>query len=54
MFENASATINLNGNSGNNFKVERGFRQGYPIAMYLFLLIGEALTNMIKKAVADI
>ena len=50
---NATAAVNLNGNPGGNFKVERGVRQGCPLAPYLFLIVGEILTHMIKKAVAE-
>ena len=53
LFVNASATVNLNGDSGANFKIERGVRQGCPLAPYLFLIIGEALTHTIKKAVEE-
>lgn len=51
MFGNASVAVNLNGNQGNNFSIERGVRQGCPIAPYLFLVVGEVLTHIIKKVV---
>lgn len=50
LFGNALAAVNLNGSMSNSFKVKRGIRQGCPIAPYLFLIIGEALTHTIKKA----
>lgn len=53
MFENASPVVNLNCNLGNNFKVKRGVRQGCPVAPYLFLILGEVLTHIIKKTVAN-
>lgn len=52
LFVNAFATVNLNGNPGGNFKIERRVRQGCPIMPYLFFIVGEILTRMIKKAVA--
>ena len=52
-FTNASAAVNLNGNPGGNFKIERGMRQGCPLAPYLFLIVGEILTHMIKRAVEE-
>ena len=52
-FANASAAVNLNGSPGNNFKVERGVKQGCPLAPYLFLIVGEALTHVIKKAIKE-
>ena len=51
LFGNVLAAVNLNGCLGNNFKVERGVRQGCPIALYLFLIIEEALIHTIKKAI---
>ena len=45
--------VNLNGNPGEKFKVERGVRQGCPLAPYIFLIVGEALTHTIKKAVKE-
>ena len=53
LFGNASALVNINGSLGRNFKVERGVRQGCPLAPYLFLIVGEALTHTIKKAVKE-
>lgn len=45
--------LNLNGSPGSSFKVERGVRQGCPLASYLFLIIGEVLVHIIKKMVAE-
>jgi hypothetical protein len=45
--------VNLNGSPGGNFKIEREVRQGCPLAPYLFLIVGEILTHMIKKTVAE-
>ena len=53
LLHNASALVNLNGSLGNNFSIERGVRQGCPLAPYLLLIIGEALTHMVKKAVTE-
>lgn len=53
LFVNASAAVNLNGSPGNNFKVECGVRQGYPLAPYLFLIVEEVLTHVIKKAIKE-
>ena len=52
-FITASAAVNLNGNPGENFKIERRVRQGCPLASYLFLIVGEILTYVIKKAVSE-
>ena len=53
LFGNASAAVSINGSPGRSFKVERGVRQGCPLAPYLFLIVGEALTHIIKKAVKE-
>jgi hypothetical protein len=53
LFGNASATVNLNGCPSGSFKVERGVRQGCPLAPYFFLIVGEALTQLITKAIAE-
>jgi len=43
LLKDASATILHNGKHTASFSIERGVRQGYSLAPYLFLLIGEAL-----------
>ena len=53
LFTNASAAVNLNGTLESHFKIERGVRQGCPLAPYLFLIVGEVLIHMVKKAVDE-
>ena len=53
LFTNASATTNLNGTPGTSFGIARGVRQGCPLAPYLFLIVGEVLTHMIRKAISE-
>ena len=53
LFTGASAAVNLNGSAGGSFNIERGVRQGCPLAPYLFLIVGEALTHTVKKTVAE-
>ena len=45
--------VNLNASPSNSFKIEKGVKQGYHLALYLFLIVGEALTHLITKAVSD-
>ena len=53
LFTQASAAVNLNDNPGGNFKIKRGVMQGCPLAPYMFLIVGEILTHVIKKTVAE-
>ena len=53
LFGNATAAVNINGSPGSNFQVERGVRQRCPLAPYLFLIVGEALTHVFKKAIGE-
>ena len=52
-FHNATALVNLNGSPDNSFSIKRRIRQGCSLAPYLFLIVGEAFTHMIKKAVSE-
>ena len=53
LFGNTSAIVNINDRPRSSFKVERGVRQGCPLAPYLFLIVGEALTHIIKNAILE-
>ena len=46
----ACAAINVNGQVSPSFPIERGVRQGCPLAPLLFLLMGEALHATIHQA----
>lgn len=46
---NASASILVNGSPSTPFKLQRGLRQGDPLSPFLFVLIVEALNQLIKK-----
>lgn len=49
LFEDAANHVNVNGRLSPEFQIQRGVRQGCPIAPYLFLIISEALNSIIKK-----
>lgn len=53
LFGNATAAVNINGSPGRSFKVERGVRQECPLAPYIFLIVGEVLTHIIKKSMVE-
>lgn len=53
LFNNARASVTLDGTPGKEFRVERGVRQGCPLAPYLFLIVGETLNHIIKKAMRE-
>ncbi|XP_026410423.1 uncharacterized protein LOC113305622 [Papaver somniferum] len=42
-------SVLVNGSAAGYFKSNKGIRQGDPISPFVFLLVGEALTFMIKK-----
>jgi hypothetical protein len=40
----------INGSTSSFFKPSRGLRQGFPLSPYLFLLVAEGLSRLIKEA----
>jgi hypothetical protein len=48
--QSASFAILINGAPSNFFKASRGLRQGCPLSPFLFLIIAEALSLLIKEA----
>ncbi len=48
MYNNIESAVLNNGFTGNYFKLEIGFRQGYPLSAYLFILSIEVLANNIR------
>ncbi|GAU46303.1 hypothetical protein TSUD_283280 [Trifolium subterraneum] len=47
----SSMSILVNGSPTEDFKVERGLRQGDPLSPFLFLIVAEGLTRLMKRAV---
>jgi hypothetical protein len=52
LFQDARCSVCINGTNTNQFLIQRGVRQGCPLAPYLFLLIGEALNVVSKQEMA--
>lgn len=50
---NASTCIKVNGTLSKYFPIIRGMRQGCPLVLYLFLIVGEAINTMITKNIAS-
>jgi hypothetical protein len=50
LFKDASASVKVNGSLTKSFDIERGVRQGCPMAPYLFLVVAEVMNAMIKMA----
>ncbi|GAU24569.1 hypothetical protein TSUD_149100 [Trifolium subterraneum] len=46
-----SMSILVNGSPTEDFKVQKGLRQGDPLSPFLFLIVTEGLTGMVRKAV---
>jgi len=51
LFQDANATVKINGSLSPSFPIIRGVRQGCPLAPYLFLIITEVLKSVIKTSV---
>jgi hypothetical protein len=51
LFANARAVMILNGQLVDTFDIKRGVKQRCPMALYLFILIGEILNQLVKQAV---
>ncbi|GKV50356.1 hypothetical protein SLEP1_g57064 [Rubroshorea leprosula] len=49
--QTASASVLVNGSPTEEFKMEKGLRQGDPIAPFLFLIVAEGLNVLIESAV---
>jgi hypothetical protein len=52
LFRDTSATVSFNGELMPSFPIQRGVRQGCPLAPYLFLLVAEWLHSATRDAVA--
>lgn len=49
-FVNTKAMININEQPSSPLSIQRGIRQGYPLAPYLFFIIANALKTKIRQA----
>lgn len=49
--ESASVSILVNGSPTEEFKMGRGLRQGDPLAPFLFLMVAEGLSGLMRQAI---
>lgn len=47
----ASISVLINGSPSENFRMERGLRQGDPLSLFLYLIAVEGLSILMKRAV---
>jgi len=52
LFQNAQASIKVNGDHSPTFSIQRGVQENCPLAPYLFLIMVEVLNSMVKLGVA--
>ncbi|XP_057444081.1 uncharacterized protein LOC130736256 [Lotus japonicus] len=48
----SSVSVLVNGSPTEEFKMEKGLRQGDQIALFLFLIVAEGISGMIKNAIS--
>jgi hypothetical protein len=53
LFQDAMASVKINGAQTTTFEIQQGVRQGCPLAPYLFLIVAEVMNAMIKLEVAS-
>lgn len=46
-------SVVVNGSPTEEFKAQSGLRQGDPLPPFLFIMVGEALTSLIRKGVEE-
>lgn len=51
MVFSSNMSVMVTGSPTNEFKVERGLRQGDPISPFLFVIVAEGLKGLVNKAV---
>ena len=49
LYTDIISVCQINGHLGNTFAIRRGFRQGYPLSMILYVLAQEPLYQAIKQ-----
>lgn len=47
----ASVSVLVNGSPSEEFRMEKGLRQGDPLAPFLFLIVAEGLSGLVRQAV---
>ena len=52
-FETATVSVLVNGSPTEEFRMQRGLRQGDPLAPFLFLIVAEGLSALMRRAVSE-
>jgi hypothetical protein len=53
LFHGAEAAVSFNGETTGHFPIQRGVRQGCPLAPYLFLLVAKTLHSATRAIVSS-
>lgn len=49
--ESSSVSVLVNGSSTDEFKMQKGLRQGDPLAPFLFIIVAEGLNGLVMRAI---
>ena len=54
LYRHASSSVLFSGGNGTLFQISRSVQQGCPLAPFLFILFGEALSSFLRSSMAAI
>ncbi len=50
LYKNGNCSIHLFNGTSTRFDISKGIRQGFPVSLYLFLLVSQLLSSYIKSS----